>query len=169
MRIKIEGIKDFADMMHEGSLLDAEEIDKAVAESARPLVAKIKSAYASGGHDVTGKLINSIEAFKRNRKMNDPWFTYFVGPRYGYGGNAAHLLEYGTVERFIPNRKMGGLGKKDGLSKNYGPVKSVGSVRSFGVLRKTAAEYKKTGQYAMATKIMDLISKKAKQKGLEVK
>jgi hypothetical protein len=169
MRIKIEGITDFANMMHEGALVDAGDIEKAVSESSMPLVEKVKSGYARAGHQVTGKLINSIESFKRARKHGDFWFTNFIGPRYGRGGNAAHLLEYGTVERFIPNRSKGGVGKKEGLSRNYGAEKSVGAVKPFGVLRKAADEYRSTGQNAMATKIMDLITKKAKQKGLEVK
>lgn len=171
---KIEGVNDIVNKLKGEAFINANEIDSIVKEAAQPLVQKIKNNYLVAGHKKTGALINSIEAFQRKRKgKSDPFFTYYVGPRYtsgrglfSMGGNAAHLLEYGTAERYRANVKEGGVGRKQGVKGVYGAKSSTGKVNPTGVLRKSFDEYKGIGQAFLKAKITNLILAKAKQKGL---
>lgn len=171
---KIEGINELIAKFKGESFIPANEIDKIVREAAEPLVNRVKNNYLAAGHKKTGALINSIEAFQRKRKgKTDPFFTYYVGPRYtsgrglfSMGGNAAHLLEYGTAERYRANVSKGGVGKKQGLKGVYGAKSSTGKIVGTGVLRKSYDEYKGIGTSILKAKITNLILSKAKQKGL---
>lgn len=150
---KIQGVDEVVRGLRNAKLdLPAELIDKAVLKVAEPLRDSLKQAYITKGHNKTGDLVKSIQAFRRKRKSrNDPFFTYYVGPKYGpsgkgsnksRGGNAAHLLEYGTAERYRANVKAGGVGKKQGLSKVYGAKYETGKVDATGVIRRTYDEKK---------------------------
>jgi hypothetical protein len=174
--IKIDGLTETINKLKAENFMPDREIEKIVERAAQPLVERIKSNYLARGHKKTGALINSIEAFKRKRKgKNDPYYTYYVGPRYtggkslfSYGGNAAHLLEYGTAERYRANVKAGGVGKKQGLKSVYGAKLSTGKVDkpTIGVIRQSYDEYKQAGIEFMKAQITSLIVRTAKAKGL---
>jgi hypothetical protein len=175
---KIEGLHDLiTDLQNVEGWLEPSEIDSIVQRAAMPLVQKIKEGYISGGHEKTGALVNSIEAFQSSRKKNDPYFTYYVGPRYtsrkgliSYGGNAAHLLEYGTVERHRADHAKGGMGKtykrqSTGLSAVYGATNRTGKVQAYGVIRKAYDEYSQQGIEFMKVQILSLIKSSAQKIG----
>ena len=170
--VKIEGLdKIIADFQHIENWVDVVKINDIVEQAAEPLVQRIKDGYIAAGHRKTGALVNSIESFARRRKGNrDPFFTYYVGPRYtsrkglvSYGGNAAHLLEYGTAERFRADTKKGGAGKKQGLSKVYGATHSTGKVVGTGVIRKAYDQYSPIGISFLKAKILALLIAESKK------
>lgn len=146
---KIEGIKEMIDSIKSDSWIDGDRIDKVVQKASLEFKNYLKAAYTK--HMVTGALVDSIETFRRTRKgVKDPFFTYYVGPRYtaggkglrvSYGGNAAHLLEYGTVDRYRANLKEGGVGKKQGFRQVYGAKISTGKMPAFGIIRTTVDKY----------------------------
>ncbi len=179
--IKIDGLTETINKLKAENFMPDREIEKIVERAAQPLVERIKSNYLARGHKKTGALINSIEAFKRKRKgKNDPYYTYYVGPRYtggkslfSYGGNAAHLLEYGTAERYRANVKAGGVGKtlkgkSTGLKGVYGAKLDTGFIPkpTVGVIRQSYDEYKQAGIEFMKAQITSLIFRTAKAKGL---
>lgn len=179
--IKIEGLNEVINKFKDDVFILPNEYDSIIKKAAEPLVNKIKSNYIARGHKKTGALVNSIEAFQRKRKgKRDPFFTYYVGPRYtsskslfSYGGNAAHLLEYGTAERHRANVKAGGVGKtfrgkSTGLKGVYGEKLDTGKIDkpTIGVIRQSYDEYKGIGIAFIKAQITSLILNKAKQKGL---
>jgi len=173
--IKIEGLDATINELKAFAFINDKELDNIVKRAAEPLVQKIKSNYIARGHKKTGALVNSIEAFQRKRKgKSDPFYTYYVGPRYtsgrygliSYGGNAAHLLEYGTADRYRANVKAGGVGKKQGLSKVYGSRFSTGKIKkpTIGVLRQSKDEYMDVGIAFLKTNVTSFLLEKARQK-----
>ena len=165
-------------MLSRTEWLEPSEIDKVIRSAAQPMVEAIKAGY--GANTKTGALRDSVMAFRRNRKKGEPYFTYFVGPRYtgsaslySYGGNAAHLLEYGTVERFRANTKLGGVGKRvkgksTGIKGVYGAKISTGRVKPYGVIRAAVDSTKENSIQIMTSGINELIRKQAKAEGLQV-
>ena len=165
-------------MLSRTEWLEPTEIDKVIKSAAQPMVEAIKAGY--GANTKTGALRDSVMAFRRNRKKGEPYFTYFVGPRYtgsaslySYGGNAAHLLEYGTVERYRANTKLGGVGKRvkgksTGIKGVYGAKISTGRVKPYGVIRAAVDSTKPTSIQIMTNGINELIRKQAKAEGLQV-
>jgi hypothetical protein len=175
--LKITGINELIQSLAKTEWLDAKEVDAVVHSATAPLVKAIKAGYSV--HTKTGALANSVEAFKRTRKKGEPYFTYYVGPRYtsgsglriSYGGNAAHLLEFGTVPRFRANHKLGGIGivknkQKTGLTKVYGATLSTGSIEPFGVIRKATDMVKPQCISMIKEGVLGLIRKEAKKQGL---
>ena len=178
--IKIEGLDATINELKAFAFINDKELDNIVKRAAEPLVQKIKSNYIARGHKKTGALVNSIEAFQRKRKgKSDPFYTYYVGPRYtsgrygliSYGGNAAHLLEYGTAERYRANVKAGGVGKtykrkKTGLSAVYGATYKTGFIPkpTIGVLRQSKDEYMDVGIAFLKTNVTSFLMEKARQK-----
>ena len=67
---------------------------------AKELIGELRAAAPEGN---TRNLINSISMFPSKKNPNFLW----VGPRYEgknglyKGGNQAHLVEYGTVDRYV--------------------------------------------------------------------
>ena len=165
-------------MLSRTEWLEPTEIDKVIRSAAQPMVDAIKAGY--GANTKTGALRDSVMAFRRNRAKGEPYFTYFVGPRYtgsaslySYGGNAAHLLEYGTVERFRANTKLGGVGKRvkgksTGIKGVYGAKISTGRVKPYGVIRAAVDSTKPTSIQIMTSGINELIRKQARAEGLQV-
>ncbi len=165
-------------MLSRTEWLEPTEIDKVIRSAAQPMVEAIKAGY--GANTKTGALRDSVMAFRRNRAKGEPYFTYFVGPRYtgsaslySYGGNAAHLLEYGTVERFRANTKLGGVGKRvkgksTGIKGVYGAKISTGRVKPYGVIRAAVDSTKPTSIQIMTSGINELIRKQARAEGLQV-
>ena len=176
--LKIQGMEKTIQMLSQTEWLNPSEVDKIVRSAAQPMVEAIKAGY--GIHTKTGALRDSVMAFRRNRKKGEPYFTYFVGPRYtgssslySYGGNAAHLLEYGTVERYRANTKLGGVGKRfkgkaTGIKGVYGAKISTGRVQAYGVIRKAVDATKPTCISILSNGMNELIKKEAKQQGLQV-
>ena len=176
--VKIQGMDKTIQMLSQSEWLNPTDIDKIVRSAAEPMVNAIKAGY--GTHTKTGALRDSVMAFRRNRKKGEPYFTYFVGPRYtgssslfSYGGNAAHLLEYGTVERYRANTQLGGVGKRfkgkaTGIKGVYGAKISTGMVKPYGVIRKAVDATKPTCVSILSNGINELIKKQAKQQGLQV-
>lgn len=176
--MKIQGMDKTIQMLSRTEWLDPSEIDKVVRSAAQPMVEAIKAGY--GTHTKTGALRDSVMAFRRNRKKGEPYFTYFVGPRYtgssslySYGGNAAHLLEYGTVERYRANTKLGGVGKRvkgksTGIKGVYGAKISTGQVKAYGVIRAAVDSTKPNSIEILTSGINGLIRKQAKAEGLQV-
>jgi len=176
--MKIQGMDKTIQMLSRTEWLEPTEIDKVIRSAAQPMVEAIKAGY--GANTKTGALRDSVMAFRRNRAKGEPYFTYFVGPRYtgsaslySYGGNAAHLLEYGTVERFRANTKLGGVGKRvkgksTGIKGVYGAKISTGRVKPYGVIRAAVDSTKPTSIQIMTSGINGLIRKQAKAEGLQV-
>lgn len=165
-------------MLSRTEWLEPSEIDKVIRSAAQPMVEAIKAGY--GANTKTGALRDSVMAFRRNRAKGEPYFTYFVGPRYtgsaslySYGGNAAHLLEYGTVERYRANTKLGGVGKRvkgksTGIKGVYGAKISTGRVKPYGVIRAAVDSTKENSIQIMTSGINELIRKQARAEGLQV-
>jgi hypothetical protein len=176
--MKIQGMDKTIQMLSRTEWLEPTEIDKVIRSAAQPMVEAIKAGY--GANTKTGALRDSVMAFRRNRAKGEPYFTYFVGPRYtgsaslySYGGNAAHLLEYGTVERFRANTKLGGVGKRvkgksTGIKGVYGAKISTGRVKPYGVIRAAVDSTKENSIQIMTSGINELIRKQAKAEGLQV-
>ena len=176
--MKIQGMDKTIQMLSRTEWLEPTEIDKVIRSAAQPMVEAIKAGY--GANTKTGALRDSVMAFRRNRAKGEPYFTYFVGPRYtgsaslySYGGNAAHLLEYGTVERYRANTKLGGVGKRvkgksTGIKGVYGAKISTGRVKPYGVIRAAVDSTKENSIQIMTSGINELIRKQAKAEGLQV-
>jgi hypothetical protein len=176
--MKIQGMDKTIQMLSRTEWLEPTEIDKVIRSAAQPMVEAIKAGYRA--NTKTGALRDSVMAFRRNRAKGEPYFTYFVGPRYtgsaslySYGGNAAHLLEYGTVERFRANTKLGGVGKRvkgksTGIKGVYGAKISTGFVKPHGIIRAAVDSTKTTSIQIMTSGINGLIRKQAKAEGLQV-
>jgi len=176
--MKIQGMDKTIQMLSRTEWLEPSEIDKVIRSAAQPMVDAIKAGY--GANTKTGALRDSVMAFRRNRKKGEPYFTYFVGPRYtgssslySYGGNAAHLLEYGTVERYRANTKLGGVGKRvkgksTGIKGVYGAKISTGFVKPYGVIRAAVDSTKENSIQIMTSGINELIRKQARAEGLQV-
>jgi hypothetical protein len=178
--IKIEGLSEMINKLSQEQWLNPDRIDAIVEQAAMPLVARLKADYSQKHgtsksaemRKLTLSLANSVEAFRRNRKKGEPYFTYYVGPRYSggknalisYGGNAAHLLEFGTAPRFRANTGKGGASVKGRV---YGAKHSTGYVKPYGIIRKAYDEYKGAGIEFMKSKINSLIKEQAKLKGLQ--
>ena len=136
---KITGVEEMVDRLRKMQLdLPTELIDKAVKKASLPVKNRLVEAYKhSFAQTESGKkylksfkLANSIDTFQRKRRgKDDPYFTYYVGPRWSTketaflgigGGNAAYWMEYGTQERFRANVKAGGIGKTTKGKKKIG-------------------------------------------------
>ena len=177
--VQINGLDNVLKSLDGDNWLDPSKVDAAVKQVASSLVNTIKENYIKRGHIKSGALVNSIQAFQRKRKgKSDPFFTYYVGPKYGNGsvasqlssagGNAAHLLEYGTVERYAANIAKGGVGKKQGLSKIYGEKAFRGRIvpPTVGVIRLSVDQYGPIGIATLKEKMIALMRQSAKEKGL---
>lgn len=169
VRVRIDGLGELIAELKNQQWIEPKEIDRAVQKSATRFKNALKANYEK--HKVTGALQDSIEAFQRKRKSGkDPYFTYYVGPRYtgknslvSYGGNAAHLLEFGTVERFRADRKKGGMGRKEGLSKVYGAKISTGRVEPLRIIQNTVDSQENSIGEEMCQNVLDILVKQAKE------
>ncbi len=166
---KLNGISEVVKKLSEENLIPLAEIDKAVKSSAMPLVNRIKENYAKEGHKITGRLINSIEAFKRNRKgADDPYFTYYIGPRYGAGGgNHAHFLEYGVPYSSYPIKGQG----KTIRGRKYGnfATKSGYRIKPTGTIRRSKDEKENEVLRGMEKGLVKAIIQQAQRKGFAIK
>lgn len=176
---KIEGLDAMiVKLRNTGADLPTELLDGAVKKAAQPFAKKLKSEYSQSwgksksalSYHMTMQLANSIDTFRRKRRgKNDPFFTYYIGPKYaGTGknmkkaGNAAHLLEWGTAERFRANTKEGGIGrslkgKRTGLSSVYGAKYSTGKTPALGIIQRTVDTLKNSVLLSLEKDVFDAI------------
>jgi hypothetical protein len=168
--VKLHGLDEMVKKLREqGTKLPVREIDAIVKEESLKVVDKLKANYASK-HVDTGTLVRSIDSFRRRRKgKDDPYFTYYVGPRFGgeFKGNQAYLLEYGTVERFRASSKGGGIGmskdgKRTGLKSIYGAKVSTGKITPTGIIRYTSDSVRDEIGRELGRKIKDALIKRFK-------
>lgn len=179
--IKIAGLNDVINSL-QGDFLGAQDIDAEMQQATKPLIRQIQNNYIKAGHKKTGALIDSIEAFKgskRSRKYDI--YTWYVGPRYttrssiwSLGGNAAHLLEWGTNARHKADVKKGGYaGAGTGSRKNrktiYGAKIKLGGVKGTGVLRRSYDEMKDTIIEDLQHRMLELLKYKASREGFQTK
>jgi hypothetical protein len=166
---KLNGISEVVKALQDEGMIPVQQLDKVVKEASQPLVNRIKENYKSKGHYINGNLINSIEAFKRKRKgKTDPYFTYYVGPRYGVGGgNHAHFLEYGTLYSSYP---VTGLGKTIN-GRKYGKFQTKQGYRiaPTGVIRKSKDEKEQAVINDLQQGVVNAILAQAKKKGFITK
>lgn len=173
---KVEGLDKLVAQM--GQFIEPNGIDLAVKKAALPIVEKLQSDYrvkhgqskSAIEKKLTLELANSIQAFPRKRKSpTDTFFTYYIGPKYAGkgetgGGNAAHLLEYGTVQRFRANVSKGGVKMRSGV---YGAKHSTGKSPAFGIIRKVVATSKDSVLNNMGNYVVAYIAARAKQLGFK--
>lgn len=174
---KVIGVEEMVKRLRDTkAILPAELIDKAVKEASLEVVSTLKQNYIAAGHKKTGELVRSIKTFKRKRKgRNDPYFTYYVGPEYNgrvMRGNIAHILEYGTAERYRANVKAGGVGKtlkgkSTGIKGVYGEKIKTGKVDkpAIGVIRNTIDTIGAHISQTMGKKIYDAILTRWENRG----
>jgi hypothetical protein len=165
---KLSGLSEVLAMLDAEKLMPYSAIDKIVQNNSQPLVNQIKQNYISAGHNKTGDLVKSILAFKRKRKgKNDPYFTYYVGPKYGKGGgNHAHFLEYGVLFSAYPVQGQG----KSISGRKYGKysTKQGFRIKSTGVIRKSKDQKEQSIISGMEKGLIDLILNEAKRKGFKI-
>lgn len=166
LTFKLTGMAEMFKALTEENLINPNSIDKVVKDSTTLLVYRIKENYIKEGHKVTGNLVNSIQAFKRKRKgPNDPFYTYYVGPKYGKGGgNHSHFLEYGVYHSSyaikgegmsVRGRKYGKFSQKQGYR-----------IKPTGVIRKSKDEKEQEVLKQMERDIVKTITYYAKKNGL---
>lgn len=147
LTFQITGVEQLAEKLSKmtAEQLPREEIFGVVQNQATNLQDKLKSAFSP--YVNTGELQRSITIYRRKKK--DYYYTYFVGPQYSgnksqqingksAAGNAAHFLEYGTVDRYVANQGKGGVSR--GKGRIYGAKSYRGRVAPIGLIRRTIAE-----------------------------
>jgi len=166
---KLDGIQKVVEQLREANFIPSKEIDLAVRNASQPLVNRIKDNYKSYGHNDTGSLIASIQAFQRKRKgSSDPYFTYYLGPKYGIGGgNHAHFLEYGVMYSAY---SVTGLGKTIN-GRKYGKFQTKQGYRiaPTGVIRKSKDEKEQAIIKDLETNVVKAILAQAQKKGFTIK
>jgi len=168
-KFKVTGLtRVLNDLDKAGKQVTNKMFDDAVKQAAIPIVNQLKQNYAA--HSVTGALVESIMAFQRKKNGKGPYFAYYIGPRYTgggkkgmeaaikYGGNAAHLLEYGTTERYRANKPQGGVairGKAGRfyVTRIYGAKIKTGKVAPLGIIRRTKDEIEAKTTFNIGFKI----------------
>jgi len=172
IKFKIDGVDKLVGDLIKLGVIPEPVIDAALKETATPLVNQLKSAYSK--HDKTGALSNSISIYKRKRNgKSDPWFTYYIGPQYSarvkgeksIGAGAAHMLEYGTVERFSANKKAGGVTL--GKGRTYGAKIARGKLMPVGIVRRFVDINSGTVKNRLNNVIVESIMNYAKTQGFK--
>lgn len=179
---KIEGLDKIVEALRAENFIEAKEIDAAVRKCAQPIINRLQAeyrqsfaqSYSGKKYEKTMALANSIDAFQRSRKKsNDPWFTYYIGPRWSTketaifgigGGNAAYWMEYGTQQRFRANKAKGGVSIKRRV---YGEKSSTGRIPGYGIIRRTADEMRGTASEQLVSLLVAYFLRRAKEKGLQ--
>lgn len=165
----LSGLSEVAAQLDAEKLLPYAQIDKIVEKNSQQLVSRIKENYIAEGHKKTGALVKSIMAFRRKRKgKSDPWFTYYVGPKYGPGGgNHAHFLEYGVLYSAYPIRGQG----KTLSGRKYGKfdTRQGFRIKPTGVIRRSRDQKEEAILRGMEADLTSLVLAQAKKKGFKIK
>lgn len=154
-----------------GHDLPVEEFDRAVRVVAEPMAEKLRAEYLKqyGTSDSSDryqkksqkKLAESVQVYRRNRKALDPYFTYFIGARWGYGGNTAYLMEYGSLKSFIrvrTNKKKGGYSTKINNKREFfGETLNTGHMPAFGIIRRTSDHNKEVALSEIKANVLKVI------------
>jgi hypothetical protein len=107
VRLRLTGVKEIDAVLKGLPLqLNHKVLQSAHAAAAKPLVNAEKLLAPEGP---TGNLVDSIGVVKVPISRADSIGQIQVGPRRRYKGNAAHLVEYGTVTR--KNKRGANRGK----------------------------------------------------------
>ena len=188
IKFEFKGVDMFMRKIQQGGFIffDPDAIDAIVRKNTRPIVRELSIAYEDthetkpNRYRKTYNLSNSIDLFQRKRKgQSDPYFTYYVGPRYkgknnlwNDYGNAAHLLEYGTVNRFRANKKQGGQGrtlnkKRTGLRGVYGAKLSTGKIQPLGIIRKVTDKMAEPTYRRMKIELLTYVLKTVRKNGFK--
>lgn len=166
---KLDGLPKIIEQLRENNIIPSRAINLAVFNASKPLVNQIKDNYKAQGHNDTGNLIASIQAFQRHRKgSKDPYFTYYIGPKYGIGGgNHAHFLEFGVMYSAYP---VTGLGKTIN-GRKYGKFQTKQGYRiaPTGVIRKSKDEKEQAIIKDLETNVVKAILAQAQKKGFAIK
>jgi hypothetical protein len=162
LSMQIKGIEEYANKLASMvQKMPRSDFDSVVKTEAELLQSRLKNAYQP--YTNTGELQRSISIYQRKKK--DKYFTYYIGPQYSgnkkqvdsggksAAGNAAHFLEYGTVDRYVANVNRGGVSM--GKGRQYGAKIFRGRVAPIGLIRRTVTENYNT----IATHLVDNISK----------
>lgn len=173
LSVQIKGIEEYANkLVSMVEQMPRDQFISIVKTEAEELQSKLKNAYSP--YVNTGELQRSISIFQRKKK--DQYFTYYVGPQYSgnksqkdannksAAGNAAHFLEYGTVDRYVSNTKKGGVSM--GKGRQYGAKSYRGRVAPIGLIRRTVQENYNSIASALVNNISKAIEKWYKQNGL---
>lgn len=171
IKFEIQGLQETLNSVKDFSL-EQSDLYKVVQKASQGMVNTIKQNYIAAGHDKTGALVDSIEMYKR--KADRKYYSYYVGPRYtsakgglSGGGNAAHLLEYGTKIRYSANTKLGGAkigGKVYGAKINRGQILPP----TIGVIRRSYDEFKPKGEDELMAGVNELINKELNKRGFTI-
>lgn len=172
LSVKIKGIEEYANKLAlMVQQMPREQFNSIVKSEAELLQSKLKNAYSP--YVNTGELQRSISIYQR--KKRDSYFTYYIGPQYSgnkqqkldgksAAGNAAHFLEYGTVDRYVSNVKRGGVSL--GKGRQYGAKIYRGRVAPIGLIRRTVNENYNSIATHLVNNISKAIAKWYKQNGL---
>lgn len=172
INFKVTGIDALVDKLGRlGNSLDSKDIDQAVKLAAEPIVQALKSAYEphrtkTGKKSLDTHIGDSVQAFQRKRKGTGMYFAYYIGPRWGAGGNLAYILEYGTVERYRANVKKGGFTTKGG--RTYGATYATGQVRPLGIIRNTYDMMRDPTNARLKTNVLAALTAIAKRNKLKL-
>ena len=176
IKFDIKGFDKFADKIKEMSLnLPERSLNLNVRKEAKTFSEILVNAYQT--YTNTGELQRSITIYKRKKKDN--YFTYYVGPKYSgnkkqvnsegksAAGNAAHFLEFGTVDRYVANKSKGGI--SFGKGRFYGEKMYRGRVAPIGLIRRNVNENHNTIAKSLASNIAKALLRWYKRNGLGTK
>lgn len=173
LSVQIKGIEEYANKLASMvQQMPREQFNSIVKTQSELLQSKLKNAYQP--YVNTGELQRSISIYQRKKK--DQYFTYYIGPQYSgnksqqvngksAAGNAAHFLEYGTVDRYVSNKSKGGVSL--GKGRQYGAKSYRGRVAPIGLIRRTVQENYNSIAGALVNNISKAIEKWYKQNGLK--
>lgn len=175
INFKVTGIDALVDKLGRmGNNLDSKDIDQAVKLAAEPIVQALKSAYEphrvkTGKKSMDTHIGDSVQAFQRKRKGKGLYFAYYIGPKWGQGGNLAYILEYGTIERQSADKARGGIAIKDKYgTRFYGATFDRGSVKPLGIVRRTYDMMKDPTQARLKNNILVALAVIAKRHKLKL-
>ena len=151
--IKVKNIEEVLKAIRDLRFSSVETMEM-VRKASIPLKTEIENNYTAAGHYNKKRksglhLVDTINTFPRKRKNDklDPYFTYYVGPKFskgkekgsGVGGQQSVFIEWGTVQRLRANVGRGGIGgsrKVVGEKLNTGQMFENGRP-TIGIVRKS--------------------------------
>lgn len=148
--------------------ISTEELNKLLRKSAMIFVNAAQNKLQSGGHVLSGNLVDSIGIIerKKGRKLS----RVIVGPRYygGFKGQIAHIVEYGS---YLTGERFRSIGNNHGLTNRKLKQRllkqaSTGVMPAAPFMRPAFDEHKDEVMKQITDDIEKLIMDKAKKQGL---
>lgn len=148
--------------------ISTEELNKMLRRAAMVFVQAAQNKLISGGHVLSGNLVDSIGIIerKKGRKLN----RVSVGPRYygGFKGQIAHIVEFGS---YMSGERFRSIGNKHGLTNRKLKQRllkqaSTGVMPASPFMRPAFDENKDQVMKQLTDDITELIMEKAKKQGL---